>query len=287
MFFLFSCDFLTSAQVSVSSITVEDYNSYTTYNNFNLNDLTLKVSYSNNTKKIISFDNSLLTDSTFTITSGGDYQIDITYEEYNTKLNISILPGISDSVTPIKDLVSDNETSSIYGVVLAKNSSGFILADGTGLIYVLGISTCKVGNMVKVSGETDSNNYVKETRELAITDSTERKISMPTTISYGANSIENANLYDYVSFEGNLDKGTNIVSFTNSESTSYLPGFDNSLYSSKVALRLTGFVIKTGSASYVLVTSSNTTITSYLVTFLDSLGTTISEQLINEGMEGY
>jgi hypothetical protein len=144
---------------------------------------------------------------TLTYTYGDDQSV--------TK-NVTITQaGDPDAVDNISDITEVNHDYAVIGTVVATNSRGFIIGDGTGYVYTYlnAVPTQAVGDMVKVSGTTGTYGHILQfTGSATITEATESNYDGGpeyTVITEVPDYSQGYHISDYFQFEGTLSTTTN------------------------------------------------------------------------------
>ena len=120
-------------------------------------------------------------------------------------------PNIVDNIS---DITQVGANYNVKGMVVATNNRGFIICDGTGLVYTYlnAVPTQQLGDYVRISGTTGSYGHVIQfTNTATINEAESFDFEWPeySVITEIPNYTEGNHLSDYFQFEGNLTKSGN------------------------------------------------------------------------------
>ena len=132
--------------------------------------------------------------------------------------------GNPDAFDKISDIVEVNEAYSVRGTVVATNSKGFVIGDGTGYVYTYlnAAPTVAVNNMVTVSGTTGTyGQIIQFTNSATVAEATSSSYDntpAATVITAVPDYTSGYHLSTYLEFEGILAKSSNNYFITLGES---------------------------------------------------------------------
>ena len=123
-------------------------------------------------------------------------------------------PNVVDNISDITEVGADYH---VKGMVVGASNKGFVICDGTGLVYTYlnAVPTYQVGNFVQITGTTGSYGHVIQfTNSATIAEADVFTFDWPeyTVITEVPDYTEGYHLSDYFQFEGTLTKsGTNYL----------------------------------------------------------------------------
>ena len=149
--------------------------------------------------------------------------------------------------------------------VVAKTTSGFIISDATGSIYVYGSKAAEqvaIGDMISLSGERDEYNGLNQIKAPEVMPAGSEAVSYPTPVEYTADNASNlSGTTDvvYITYEGELSVSGNYVnvvllganSSTPTMSLYYLPDSFNADGMNGKMVKVTGYYIYTSGGRYL------------------------------------
>ena len=149
--------------------------------------------------------------------------------------------------------------------VVAKTTSGFIISDATGSIYVYGSKAAgqvAIGDMISLSGERDEYNGLNQIKAPEVMPAGSEAVSYPTPVEYTADNASNlSGTTDvvYITYEGELSVSGNYVnvallganSSTPTMSLYYLPDSFNADGMNGKMVKVTGYYIYTSGGRYL------------------------------------
>ena len=141
-----------------------------------------------------------------------------TYGEETVTKEVTVTQaGNPNVVNRIEEITEVDAYYAVKGTVVAKNSRGFVIGDGTGYVYTyLGTApSYSVGDMVKISGTTGTyGNVIQFTNAATITEATESEYTplTPAAMTEVPDFTDGYHLSEYYQFEGTLTKsGSNYI----------------------------------------------------------------------------
>ena len=150
--------------------------------------------------------NEAATERTATVT------LTYTYNRETTTKDVTVTqagnPNVLDNISDITEVGADYH---VKGMVVATSNKGFIICDGTGLVYTYlnAVPTQQVGDFIQITGTTSNYNHVIQfTSAATIAEAEEFDFEWPdyTVITAIPNYTEGDHLSDYFQFEGTLTK---------------------------------------------------------------------------------
>ena len=192
--------------------------------------------------------------------------------------------GNPNVVDNIEDISALNTSYTVKGTVVATNSRGFVIGDGTGYVYTYlnSAPSQSVGDIVKISGTTGTYGHILQFTSSATitTESTSSYDGTPAVATIDATAISDYNsdyqLSDYVQFEGTLSYSSSNYIISDNESSiriSYPTTAQTTALSALVdkTVRVKGYFAGFSSSTFTLMLESVEEVTYPTITTESSL----------------